>query len=76
METFKPGKTYLLNTSNNYTITVLKRTAQFLTFRYFGNVYRKKIYKNNLFKLGENILIPTGYGDFKYFCFAHFETEK
>lgn len=75
MKKFITGKSYKLNTRHNYYITVIKRTNNYLTFYYSGNVYKKKIYKSNLFALGENIQVPAGNGKLIYFCFANFEKE-
>lgn len=73
MKSFEEGKTYYVNGPGQ--ILVEKVTEHFITFSgdFSG---RKKIYKDNLFGLGENILIdhPTC-RQLKYFCFAGHEVE-
>lgn len=75
MKTFEVGKSYLINNIEKNYITVTKRTDRYLYFvsDYSGLVkkYRKWIYKDNLFKLGENILLDSySSKGFLYFCFA------
>ena len=72
MQQFEEGKTYNVNGGGK--ITVTRRTSQFVFFtgttRDGETRGRKKIYPDNLFGLGENILIPSLYPGLKYFCFA------
>ena len=70
MKQFEIGKRYEVNGGG--TITVLKRTAKYIVFDgdYSG---KRSISSDNLFNLGENILIPSDYPGMKYFCFAGHE---
>ena len=70
MKQFEIGKRYQVNGGG--TITVLKRTAKYIVFTgdYSG---KRSISSDNLFNLGENILIPSDYSGMKYFCFAGHE---
>lgn len=67
MKKFETGKSYHVNGGG--LITVTKRTDCYITFAgsFTG---RRKIISDNLFGLGENILIPSRYPGLKYFCFA------
>ena len=70
MRKFEEGKTYEVNGGGS--ITVTKRTAKYIEFTgdFTG---RRKVIEDNLFGLGENILIPSDYKVMKYFCFAGHE---
>lgn len=74
MKRFEAGSAYKVNGGG--TITVTRRTDHFITFEgdFAG---KRRIIKDDLFGLGENILIPTPHTGFKLFCFAEFkEGEK
>lgn len=80
MKEFKPGKRYLINKVGKGSILVLKRTANYIYFtsNYSGTWkhYKKWIYKDNLFNLGENIYLDSFLGNGSlYFCFAAKESE-
>lgn len=74
MQRFEEGKTYYVNGGGK--ITVMRRTEHFLSFA--GTVRhgekakgRKKIYAENLFGLGECIMLQSEkYPAMQYFCFA------
>ena len=70
MKTFEEGKTYKVNGPG--CIRIEKRTDHYITFSgdFSG---RKKIHDNNLFGLGEDIVIDTPYKGCKYLCFAAHE---
>ena len=75
MKQFKVGKSYLINKPGDNYITVTKITNHYLYFfsDYTGKMenYKKLIYKDNLFKLGENIYLKSDINKhLKYSCFA------
>ena len=79
MKQFETGKTYFINGGG--TITVIKRTPAYITFTAAGTrrpvkTGRKGIMKDDLFGLGENILIDTDNTAVKYFCFAEHEETR
>ena len=71
MKSFEVGKTYLVNGGG--AIRVIKRTSCYITFDgdFCG---KRKICRDNLFGLGEHILIPGKH--IEYFCFAEHEEVK
>ena len=71
MKQFEIGKRYQVNGGG--IITVVKRTGKYIVFTgdYSG---KRSISSDNLFNLGENIMIPSDYPGMKYFCFAGHET--
>lgn len=73
MKRFEAGKRYAVNGGG--TITVTRRTEHFITFEgdFAG---KRKIIADNLFNLGENILIPAKYAGRKLFCFAGNEANE
>ena len=75
MKKFETGKTYMVNGGGF--ITVTKRTECYLWYDVrdaekgmIEESRKTKIIKDDLFGLGENIVIPTKYAGFKLFCFA------
>ena len=74
MEKFQEGKKYRVNGGG--VIKIIRRTRNFITFcgDFSG---RRRICEDNLFGLGENILIPSDFPAVKYFCFAgHEKTQE
>lgn len=76
MKRFEAGKTYKVN-GPGY-IRVSRRTEHFIDFSRViegkeSKRMRKRIYQDNLFGLGENILIPAA-ASAKYFVFAAHES--
>lgn len=70
MQRFEENKKYRVNGGGE--ITVNRRTANYI--EYTGDFTgKRKIITDNLFGLGENILIPSGFPAVKYFCFAGHE---
>lgn len=64
---FAIGNTY--GTSGRNTITILARSAHYVTYTDGRKPSRKKI-RRDLFGDAEYILIPSAYPDMNYFCVA------
>ena len=75
MTEFKVGRSYTVNDIDNSVITVVKRTAQYIviTGKYNGRYY---VYRQDLFRLGENIYIKAAIKNSFYFCFAGHELKN
>lgn len=76
MKKFETGKTYKIN-GNGY-IHINRRTEHFAEIYGVANgkelfCTTKKIYKDDLFGLGEHILLPAAAGNHKMFTFAAHE---
>ena len=70
MPHFEVGKTYAVNSVTPMTVTVTKRSEHYVWVS--GDVSgRFYAYRDDFFKLGEEIMIPVNDGtDHKMFCFA------
>ena len=70
MKRFEENKKYRVNGGG--VIEVIRRTNKYIEFT--GDFQgKRKIITDNLFGLGENILIPSEYPTVKHFCFAGHE---
>ena len=67
MFTFEKGKSY--GTSGRGTITILKRSAHYVTYTDGRDVAKKRT-RRDLFGDVEYIIIPSGYPGMNYFCVA------
>ena len=80
IKAFETGKTYFVNGGG--TITINKRTKHYIIVSgktKHDTIKNKRfyIYDDNLFNLGECILIPfSEYKALKYYCFAGHEKEE
>ncbi len=69
MKRFEVGKTYKVNGMRSETITITSRSDKSIMFTgdFTG---MRRVSKDDLFGLGENILIETENPNIRYFCFA------